>query len=457
MNKLTKYIATERFQKLNALVFVFCISILGISFLVLPRKKISINEKRTLAQLPVLSMNSLLNGNYMDSIDLFFSDHFPWREQFISVANAIAENRGFDDENIKYYTRNAQTDGPNKISEVLESEDSISTDSIDTDNNLSLTNLPFETIKSVVVSNNRAIQIFGGSKIGAKNYAGLINSYKKAFGTSVKVYCMPVPVGSDFYLPEKINKRKEKEFINDVFQQLQTDVVKVNAYEELSKHSNEYIQFKTDHHWTGRGAYYAYVAFCKSAAIEPLPLSGFQRKVIPNFLGTLYYYTLSKDLKKNIDSVEYFKVPVSTKTFYIKKGKSTEQPTQLYAEFAKGSNAYGVFLGGDYPLMRIATNIKNARKVLIFKDSYGNAFSPYLASHFEEVYIIDFRHFNGSVKSLVEKNNITDIVFAHNVYASNSSFTVKRELSMLNYVTPPKQAAQPLTNQDTSIALKKQN
>lgn len=454
MNKLSNYMSSYRIQKMNAFLFVFCISILGLSFLVLPKKKISINEKRSLAQFPSLSMNSLLNGNYMDSIDLYFSDHFPWREQFITVANTIAENRGFADKNLKYYTRNAQPDSPSKTMDELENEDSLSLESIALDTNQTVNNLPFETIKSVVVSNKRAIQMFGGSKIGAKNYAGLINSYKKAFGPSVNIYCMPIPVGADFYLPEKINKRKEKEFINDLFQQLQSDVVKVNAYEELSKHSNEYIQFNTDHHWTGRGAYYAYVAFCKSSGFDPLPLASFQRKVIPNFLGTLYYYTLSKELKTNIDSVEYFKVPVSTKSFYIKKGRTAEQPTQLYAEFAKGSNAYGVFLGGDYPLMRIATSVKNGRKVLIFKDSYGNAFSPYLASHFEEVYIIDFRYFIGSVKSLVVKNNITDIVFAHNVYASNSSFTVKREMGMLNYIAPPKPTAQPLTKQDTSKVIK---
>jgi hypothetical protein len=455
MKKLSKILATDRLQKLNAFLFVFCISILGISFLVLPKKKISLNEKRTLASFPVLSMNSLLNGNYMDSIDLFFSDHFPWREQFIHVANSIAENRGFADESLQYYTRNAQSNSPNKTLENIENQDGLSLDSVTMEANESLTDLPFETIKSVVVSNKRAIQIFSGSKSGAKNYADLLNSYKKVFGANVKVYCMPVPVGSDFYLPEKINKLKEREFINELFSQLQNDVVKVKAYDELSKHTKEYIQFNTDHHWTGRGAYYAYVAFCKSAAIEPLPLTSFQRKVIPNFLGTLYFYTLSKELKKNIDSVEYFKVPVSTKTIFINKGKNTEQSTQLYAEYAKGSNAYGVFLGGDYPLMRVNTSVKNGRKVLIFKDSYGNAFSPYLASHFEEVYIIDFRYYTGSIKTLVQNNNITDIVFAHNVYASNSSFTVKREMGMLNYNQTPKTQTQISITNDTTRKAKK--
>lgn len=430
MKRILQYFEADRIPKLSALLFIFSLSMLGFSFLVLPKQKISINEKRALTQFPVLSLNNLVTGNYMDSIDLYFADHFPWREQFISVSNSIASHRGFINEDLQYYTRNAQsnTTSAQANDDVV---DSLVTDSQAIELNEGVDNLPFETIKSVVVSNRRAIQMFSGSKNGAKNYASLINSYKQAFGQSVNVYCMPVPVGSDFYLPEKINKRKEKEFINDLFLQLNPGVIRVNAYNELFKHKQEYIQFNTDHHWTGRGAYYAYYAFCKSAGLDPIPLQGFQRKVIPNFLGTLYFYTLSKELKKNIDSVEYFKVPVNTKTFFIGKGKTAEQPCQLYAEYAKGSNAYGVFLGGDYPLMRISTNLNNGRKALIFKDSYGNAFSPFLASHFDEVFIIDFRYYNGSVKNLVDKHKITDIIFAHNVYASNSSFTVKREMSML--------------------------
>ena len=145
--------SSYRIQKMNAFLFVFCISILGLSFLVLPKKKISINEKRSLAQFPSLSMNSLLNGNYMDSIDLYFSDHFPWREQFITVANTIAENRGFADKNLKYYTRNAQPDSPSKTMDELENEDSLSLESIALDTNqtiLTENNIDYHCIRHLI-------------------------------------------------------------------------------------------------------------------------------------------------------------------------------------------------------------------------------------------------------------------------------------------------------------------
>jgi hypothetical protein len=93
-----------------------------------------------------------------------------------------------------------------------------------------------------------------------------------------------------------------------------------------------------------------------------------------------------------------------------------------------------VFLGADFPLMRITSDVKNGRKILQIKDSYGNAFAPFLPSLYEEVFIVDYRYFNGNIKELVKKYGITDVVFTHNIFVINSSFTAKRENSMLNGV-----------------------
>jgi len=155
------------------------------------------------------------------------------------------------------------------------------------------------------------------------------------------------------------------------------------------------------------------------------------RKVIPNFLGTLYNYTRAEVLKENIDSVVYHKIPYETKATVFKNGITKGTSGLLYAEMAKGGNSYGVYLGSDYPLMRVITPITNKRRLVVFKDSYGNALSPYLASHFQEVFIVDYRYFNGSLPELIKTYGITDLLFAHNVYVLNSDYTIKREMGML--------------------------
>jgi hypothetical protein len=109
-------------------------------------------------------------------------------------------------------------------------------------------------------------------------------------------------------------------------------------------------------------------------------------------------------------------VPVKTKATYYPANSNTPVPLPLYAEYARGVNAYGVFLGGDFPLMRVVSDVKNGKKIAVIKDSYGNAFVPYLAAHYEEVFILDYRYFVGNIKTLLEDNGIQNLLFAHNTY-----------------------------------------
>jgi len=408
---------------LASILFLIIIFVGGILFIVLPHKTISVNEKRKLSPLPSLSFQNYYTGKYSDSIDFFYSDNFLFRDYLISIANQFKEIKGLKSDEIVIYSKS-------KVSNDLIDKNKQSINgNLDT---IKIVNEDheYQNIKSVIVYKNRALQMFAGSSKMAANFSKLMGDYKQAF-PNLNIYCMAVPVGGDFYLPSNINKNTEIKFINSLYSSLTSGVLPIRAYESMKPHYKEYLQFNTDHHWTGRGAYYAYVAFCNTIGVNPVPLEKLNRKVIPNFLGTLYYYTLSEGLKNNKDSVEYFKVIVDTKSEYYPKNSNKPIKSSLYAEYAKGGNAYGVFLGGDFPLTKIATSVKNGKKILIFKDSYGNAFTPYLASHFDEIYVIDYRYFEGGVKKLINDNRITDILFAHNVFMFNASYTISRERNML--------------------------
>lgn len=430
----------KQLMKVNSLGFVGVLIGVGLLFLALPKERISEGEKRKLAPMPQMSMKSLMSGKLADSLDAYYSDNFVWRNDLIDLANKIKDYRGIRDEEIRLYTKpkakqklaqRSQTANKKADSTAITKKDSTfaTADKIEPPTERQ----DYENIKSVIVFNKKAVQVFGGVNKVAAQFAAMVKSYKKELGANVKIYCMAIPSGSDFYLPYRFNKSglKEKASINYLYSILDSSIVRVRAYEELDKHKDEYIQFNTDHHWTGRGAYYAYTTFCNAAGFEYLTMESMQRKVIRNFVGSLYYYTLSDELKSNPDSVEYFKIPNKTKAYYFKEGITKSSPTTLYVEYAKGGNAYGVFLGMDFPLMRVESGIKNGRKILQIKDSYGNAFAPFLAAHYEEVFILDYRYFNGKVKDIVKQYGITDIIFTHNIFAINSDYTAKRENALL--------------------------
>jgi hypothetical protein len=409
---------------LLSILFLSIIYLGGLLFIILPHDKVSVNEKRSLSPFPILTSNNYLTGKYSDSIDFYYSDNFLFRDHLIALSNKLKENRGIKNLDIKIYTKNEKAGNlieKNKIENNIKAADTINI--LNNDNE-------YQNIKSVIVYKNRALQMFSGSKKVAASFSKLMGEYKLTFH-DVNVYCMAVPVGGDFYLPNNINKNNEIKFIDALYASLVNGVIPIRAYESLKPHYKEYLQFNTDHHWTGRAAYYAYEAFCNTIGISQVPMEKLNRKVIKGFLGTLYYYTLSPELKNNKDSVEYFKIPYETKTVYYTKNSTTPVKGNLYAESARGGNSYGVFLGGDFPLIKIVSSIKNNKKILVLKDSYGNAFVPYLASHYEEIYVIDYRYYEGGVKNLVKNNNITDILFAHNVFMFNTNYTIVKERNFL--------------------------
>jgi len=297
-------------------------------------------------------------------------------------------------------------------------------------------NDPYEVVAAIIVYQGRALQMMGGTPAMATPLINAVNRYQQELGPDVTVYFMACPIGSDFYLPERVHKgvMREKILIDGIHAKLNPNVRAVRAYDRLSEHTSEYLYFNTDHHWTGLGAYYAYVAFAQAARIAPLPLSALSKGEIKNFLGTLYYRTMSPALKAKGDMVEYYRIPNKTDVLIYNGGARI--PGRLYVEFAAGANAYGVFLGGDFPLMRVTSDVKNGRRIVVIKDSYGNAFVPYLSAHYQDVFIIDYRSYKGNIKNLIREHGIQDVLFAHNTFVVASSYTAQQAAFFLDSPYP---------------------
>ncbi|MFM9026938.1 MAG: DHHW family protein [Bacteroidota bacterium] len=452
----------------NSLFFVTVLLSGGILFFLLPKKQISESENRRLAPLPLLTSDAFLYGNYSDSMEQYYSDNFIFRDSLIEWAYVFKDHFGHRDQDFQVFEQTSTT--KKKSSESIEVAQMLISAAVDSmtrkTDSLSLEieeediepdDAEFQTINSIVISRGSAIQSFHGSNYSAQNFAKLVSEYRQAFGPDMDIFCMAIPVGSDFYLPASYtdNHHRESDFINEFYNNLEKSIIGVRAYENLAKHKSEYIKFNTDHHWTGRGAFYAYEAFCQAAGFTPNPMSAFTRKVIPNFLGSLYFRTKSADLRRNPDSVEYFKIPDPTRVSIYKADMSYSRSSNLYYETARGSGGYGVFLGGDHPLTQIISTPKTGKKLMIFKDSYGNAFAPFMASLYDEVYVVDYRYFEGSIRDVVNKFGITSILFCHNVYMFNAGYTVQRERALLQRKSGSKvELAKEVTKKDSTALVK---
>jgi len=285
----------------------------------------------------------------------------------------------------------------------------------------------------VFIFKNRGFELFSGGWGMGKKYAEVINMYSRLKIPGLKIYNLVVPNGFEFEVTEKYKTlvTPAKESIDAIFAAEDPEIIKVNPVDEIRKHRTEYIYFNTDHHWTSLGAYYAYRSFCASAGLTPISLDSIPSKVKPNFLGFLYRVSRAAALKSNPDSVRYYLFPDSTNFYIGGNAIGYWAPSHMYAEQASGDNSYSVFLQGDLPICKMESQHKNGRKIAIVKESYGNAFAPFLSNNYEKVIVVDQRSYKGDFVAMLKAEGINELLFINNIFAAHTQFHIDDIKSLL--------------------------
>lgn len=199
----------------------------------------------------------------------------------------------------------------------------------------------------------------------------------------------------------------------------------------MKNNQNDYNYFRTDHHWTAKGAYHAYTAFCAASGISATPLAEKPSGVFNNYAGTLYavleQYPQAQAALKNPDYIEYYAPKVSyTATYYSDASMNNGQPMKvIQPQLSAIDDKYLVFLEGLRPVIHINTAVKNGRSILIIKDSYANALVPFVLEHYENIYVVDLRNFNTptlpafNAVEFVKNNNIAEVLIVNYPYVPN--------------------------------------
>lgn len=193
----------------------------------------------------------------------------------------------------------------------------------------------------------------------------------------------------------------------------------VNTYDEMYAHRDEYIYFKSDHHWTQRGAYYAYKAFAESVGLDAASLDAFDVEILTeDYSGSMYDYTKDERVKSFKDTIEAFMTRKKlTMTVTDRSGTVTN-----YSEAVMTwSKSYSAFLCGDnpYTVINVPENPQD-RNILVLKDSYGNALVPFLAENYGNIIIVDTRYTSMNLYEMFSDYDLTDILFVNNLEAANS-------------------------------------
>lgn len=360
------------FNKIFFYLFVLLWSGLIICNLVTPEKGYSENENRFLAGLPNFSNEALLNGEYMNGIDEYINDQFVFRDHWISFKTMAERAMLKPDINSVYFAKDDYLIQKYDKSDISQEQ----------------------------------------AEKNKERLAEFVQKYVEKLGKD-RVNVMLVPTASEILkdkLPPFATGYDQGAYMDEVIEALPEGTF-IDVRNTLNQHKDEYIYYRTDHHWTALGAFYAYEQWAKDAGFTPLSQDQFDITLASD----QFYGTLHSKVNVNVKPDEIYLYQIKKDMNYQLLYNLTDEKDTLFdLSKLEGKDKYSVYMGGNNALVDIKTNNKNGRRLLIMKDSYAHSFAPLAINHYEETFMIDFRYFNAGVEEFVEENQITDVLILYN-------------------------------------------
>ena len=357
--------------------FVFLVFGLTIAGLFSPVRERSESENRTLAQKPEFTLESLFEKDetkrYTRKYEAFLTDQFIGRDAWIGIKTRVERMLGKTDINGVYFAKDGY---------LITRTDA---DAIDTEH----------------------------EKKNIAALAAFLEKYQKIYGAD-RVHAMIVPTSADILdekLPAFTTEYNQDALLDRLAMELPEGSL-LDSRGELNAHEDEYLFYRTDHHWTALGAYYAYRAWAKETGHEIRELSEYDERVgSDEFYGTLYSKV---NLPMQADSVMIYD---DGRNYRVEYDMSQKFSSGLFVESRlEEKDKYMVYLDGNHAITHIVQNRaeKNDRRLLVIKDSYAHTFVPFLAQDYDEIVMIDFRYCKMPVSSITTQFGITDVLVLYN-------------------------------------------
>ena len=362
-------------EKLVGIIFILTLFLFLIINVIVPDREKSVHENRMLATKPKFRLSSLISGDYDEKFEAYMDDQFVGRDMWRKLKVTVDRIGGSRLENGVYIGTNGQ------LLEQIEVAD-----------------------ENHLAANIKAIKSFSESQ------------------SKIPVRMMLVPDAANVLnhsLPALAKPEDQTQMFSMVRKDLGDSVEWIDVSTELNKHKTEKIYYKTDHHWTTLGAFYAFQAAAPSLGIEG-DLSG---KYVSYAVSDSFNGMLASKSGVNLGEKEQIDIYVPTEedtdliVDYVDEGKRS---TSLYdSSKLKEKDQYTVFLGGNSSLLDIRTVSTSTKRLLLVKDSFANSFIPFLTPYYREIVVVDPRYYSGTINDLMDSYRISEVLF---LYSGNTFF-----------------------------------
>ena len=357
-------------KKISAIIFFLAITIVPLLILFLPQKTFSENENRVLTGFPSASWDNIESGKFMKDFEGFFADHFILRDEWIAAK-----------------TKTELLMGKKEVNGVFVLKDRLIQKVEDYD-------------RTLVAKNVNAI-----------------NQFAKRVG--IPCAMMLVPTACEIQkdqLDSNAPVLNQKMLIESVYSRMDGQLSTIDAYSPLYSSKDEYIYYKTDHHWTSLGAYLGYSAASKALGYQSVPLNSFDiQHASHDFYGTLYSKVIYD--QTGPDTVDYYSYPKGTSLskVVVDNGREKKEYDSMYfREYLDQKDKYSSFLGSNQPFVTVRSNAPGGKKLLVIKDSYAHSLVPFLTQHYSEITMVDMRYINVNLKDKLKLEDYDQVLFLYN-------------------------------------------
>ncbi len=381
-------------------------------------------EKRDLTPFPEFTTARFLDGSFTSDLSLWYGDTFPLREPLVSLSQALTRLHGIQ-------PKTQMVGGKVEADELPTSDDKAAKEAAAARPEREKVEVPTERamaeeiqnkiMEGLYVNDGAAYNIYYFSQESVEMYARALNTCARNVAGQATVYSILAPTSAGAILDEQtqadLGGTDQLQAIRYFHSLYDTSIHGINVYDTLRAHNNEYIYFRTDHHWTQLGAYYAYLEFCKDKGVTPSDILNRQKVTFDQFLGTYYAELENPEMEANPDYVDAY-IPNSTNDMIIWDTDGVETPVNIVTDVSDWNmySKYNCFISGDRPLSRIDNPTKtDGSSCLVIKDSFGCCFVPLLVDDYQTVWVIDFRYSDRSIPDFVRENNIQDVIFLNTI------------------------------------------
>lgn len=292
----------------------------------------------------------------------------------------------------------------------------------------------FKSYGNVIRIGDTGFELYSYTESGAEKYSAAVNRAAKALKGTADVYEVLIPLSSGVTLPDeyfgKITSSNQRKSLDKIIEKAADEVKVVDMYDNLMRHRDEYIYFRTDHHWTSLGAYYGYERFCEEKGVLPITLERRQSADFGDFLGSFYNDTnKSTKMEKNPDDMfVYYPISEDLSLRYTTQqgSKGSWEVIHDVSDYPI-SIKYSTFIAGDNPYTRIKNeSLPDGETCVVVKESFGNAFVPYLTDHYSKIYVIDYRYWEGDIVEFAEEKKADELIFVNNLSMIRSDYLTGR-------------------------------